>query len=134
MICRRNKNGFSIIEALTACIVLSMFVITIGAICTKCLSAINGNIEYETAWSLLDRQLNIVRQNGVAEFSKAGIMQGNFEDYEQYVWNARIEPLEPAGLYKITMKVSWNGGAKSIETVTRLNEDAEIKPLQMEIK
>jgi len=111
-----------------------MFVITIGAICTKCLSAINGNIEYETAWSLLDRQLNIVRQNGVAEFSKAGIMQGNFEDYEQYVWNARIEPLEPAGLYKITMKVSWNGGAKSIETVTRLNEDAEIKPLQMEIK
>jgi hypothetical protein len=83
-------------------------VLTIGAICSRSLTNTRLNRRYETALSLINRQLSIIDYIGIDEFLNIGDMDGEFEGYEpRYTWNVYTQYDEIDSLYFLTITVSW---------------------------
>ncbi len=106
-----NKKGFSLIETLVASAILSGSVLTIGAISTMSLSGTRVNRRYETALSLVDKQLSLIDYVGIDEFVELGQMEGDFEEIEPvYHWEVATEYQDIDSLYLVTITVSWVDG------------------------
>ena len=121
---KTNKKGFSLIETLVASAILSGSVLTIGAISTMSLSGTRVNRRYETALSLIDKQLSLIDYVGIDEFVELGQMEGDFEEVEPgYHWEVATEYQDIDSLYLVTITVSWVDGRRpySLSVDTMLN-------------
>lgn len=108
---KTNKKGFSLIETLVASAILSGAVLTLGAISTMSLSGTRVNRRYETALSLIDKQLSLIDYVGIDEFVELGQMEGDFEEIEPvYHWEVVTEYQDIDSLYLVTITVSWVDG------------------------
>lgn len=105
---KRNSKAFNLVETLVASAILSGTVLTVGAISTRALTGTRLNRQYETAASLIDRQLNLIDHMGIDEFLETEKFEGAIEDYEPgYYWQASVEYQGIDSLYLITLTVSW---------------------------
>ncbi|MCH7556465.1 MAG: prepilin-type N-terminal cleavage/methylation domain-containing protein [Planctomycetes bacterium] len=121
---KTSRKGFSLIETLVASAILSGAVLTIGAISTMSLSGTRVNRRYETALSLIDKQLSLIDYVGIDEFVELGQMEGDFEDIEPvYHWEVVTEYQDIDSLYLVTITVSWVDGRRpySLSVDTMLN-------------
>jgi prepilin-type N-terminal cleavage/methylation domain-containing protein len=119
-----NKKGFSLIETLVASAILSGAVLTLGAISTMSLSGTRVNRRYETALSLIDKQLSLIDYVGIDEFVELGQMEGDFEEIEPgYHWEVATEYQDIDSLYLVTITVSWVDGRRpyNLSVDTMLN-------------
>ena len=119
-----RRKGFSLIEAIVACVILSAAVMVLCGICTRSLSAVSLNSQYEKAWSLLDRQLEMIRYLGIDEFNELDERQGQFKDTEpSYHWKVETDQTDIEGLHEVSITVSWQSRRKEykVSTTTRLN-------------
>ncbi len=105
---KRNNKGFNLVETLVAGAILSGAVLTVGAISTRALTGTRLNRQYETAASLIDKQLSLIDYMGIDEFVEQGQTEGVFEDFEPgYQWQATTEYQGIDSLYLVTLTVTW---------------------------
>ena len=114
MIRKKSQKGFTLVETIVASTILCGAVLTIGAICSKSLIGTRLNRRYETALTLIDRQLSLIDYIGIDEFIAIGQMEGNFENYETgqnygpgYTWRVMTQYEDIDSLYLVTITVSW---------------------------
>lgn len=108
MIRKKSQKGFTLVETIVASTILCGAVLTIGAICSRSLTGTRLNRRYETALTLIDRQLSLIDYIGIDEFIAIGQMEGNFEDYGPgYTWKAVTQYDDIDSLYLVTITVSW---------------------------
>jgi len=124
-----HHNGFTLIEALVACVVLSAAVVTISGISTRCLNQTRLNMEYEQAWQALDQQLKMIDVMGIEEFIRQGVTEGDIEgegdnqDQSRYHWDVQTEREGIDNLYLVKLTIQWNSDNKvrSVDAMTLLN-------------
>jgi Tfp pilus assembly protein PilV len=119
-----KHDGFSLVETLVATVILSGAVLTLGAIGTNALSSTRLHRHYETAASLIDRQLSLIDYTGIDQFIQAGQMEGVCEDFEPgYRWSATTEYQNTDNLYLVTITMTWLEGNRpyAITAQTMLN-------------
>jgi hypothetical protein len=105
---KRNSKGFNLVETLVAGAILSGAVLTVGAISTRALTATRLNRQYETASSLIDKQLSLIDYMGIDQFVELGQTEGVFENFEPaYQWQAITEYQGVDSLYLVTLTVTW---------------------------
>jgi len=105
---KRNSKGFNLVETLVAGAILSGTVLTVGAISTRALTGTRLNRQYETAASLIDKQLSLIDYMGIDQFVELGQTEGVFEDFEPgYQWQATTEYQGVDSLYLVTLTVTW---------------------------
>lgn len=104
----KNKRGFTLVETIVASTILCGAVLAIGAICTNSLTGTRLNRSYETAYTLIDRQLSLIDYLGIDEFIAIGQTEGSFEDYSpEYTWKVTTQYEDIDSLYLVTITVSW---------------------------
>ncbi len=115
-ITEKKRKGFTLLEALTASVILGMAVVTLSGISTRCISQIQLNQQYEQAWQILDRQLTMIGAMGIEEFIMQGTMEGEINSVAKesdeanepmYYWQVQTssEPID--NLYKVDITVQW---------------------------
>lgn len=105
---KRKSYGFNLVETLVAGAILSGTVLTVGAISTRALTGTKLNRQYETAASLIDKQLSLIDYMGIDQFVELGQTEGVFEDFEPgYQWQATTEYQGVDSLYLVTLTVTW---------------------------
>jgi hypothetical protein len=118
------RNGFTLVEAIVANIVLCASVITLGAFSTLCLTHMRLDRLNQTAVSLADRQLTVIDYMGIENFIERGRFEGEFETADiTYNWHADAEYLQQDKLYQVTMTITWIDGVRQyrVTVPTRLN-------------
>jgi len=105
---KRNRKGFTLVEAAVASTILCGAVLTVGAISTNSLKSTRLNRQYEVAASLIDKQLSLIDYIGIDEFIDIGQMEGSFEEIEPgYHWEVLTEYQDIDSLYLVTITVTW---------------------------
>jgi len=120
----RNKKGFTLVETITAGAILSMSVLTLVAITTRSLTGTRFNRHYETAASIIEKQLSLLDYIGIDEFIELGQAEGVVEDFEPgYHWEVATEYMGIDSLYRVTITVTWleRNRPYSVSVQTRLN-------------
>ncbi len=103
-----DSRGFSLVETLIAGAILSATVLLVIATSTISMSTTRLNRQYETAASLIEKQLSLIDFIGIDDFIDAGTLQGDFEGYEPaYRWIAETEYQDIDSLYLVTITVAW---------------------------
>ena len=131
--CLRKRKGFSLIEMLVASMLLSASVVALCAIGTRSMSAVKLNRQYETAWSLLDRQLTMIDYMGIEEFLELQQDSGEFDfentGQEVYQWQASIQQGQTDSVYIVSVSVLWGNGGRerrvSAATIFNVQESSE---------
>ena len=105
---KKGKRGFTLVETMVATTILCGAVMTIGAICSRSLTSTRLNRRYETALTLIDRQLSLIDYVGIDEFIAIGQTEGSFEDYAPgFTWQVATQYEDIDSLYLVTITVSW---------------------------
>jgi prepilin-type N-terminal cleavage/methylation domain-containing protein len=126
---RQKNKGFSLIEVLIAAGLLAGATVTVCALGAKSLAAMRVCQEYEKAWDVLDRQMVLLEQIGVANLVNQSNLSGVIDDPQtQWKWRIAIEPLKVEELYALTLTVEWvsEGRVRRIQCDTRLRAGQEI--------
>ena len=121
---KTNKKGFTLVEVISASIILCGAVMIVGAIGTKTLIGTRLNRRYEMAASLIDKQLSLIDYIGIDSIVEMGQMDGEFEDSGySYNWQIETEYQEIDSLYLVTVSASWVEGNRpySISVDTMLD-------------
>ena len=121
---KRNITGFTLVETITASVILCGAVLAVGAISTRSLGETRLNRQYEVAAALADRQLTMIDYVGVEEFIELGRMEDDFEEPEPgYHWKVVTESQAIDNLYLVNITVSWveRNRPYSISVDTMLN-------------
>lgn len=117
-------TGFTLVEMITASVILSAAVLTLGAIGTRSLSETKLNRHYELAAALADRQLTLIDHIGIENFIESGRMEGDFEEFEPtYHWQVATGLRDIDNLYLVNITVSWieRNRLHSVSVDTMLN-------------
>ncbi|MBC8218462.1 MAG: hypothetical protein H8E73_08360 [Planctomycetes bacterium] len=120
----RKRLGFSLVETLVAGTILSGTVLAVIATSTMSIGTTRLNRQYETAASLIEKQLSLIDFIGIDDFVDTGTLEGVFEDYEPaYHWQVETEYQDIDSLYKVTITVTWldRNRPRSLTVDTMLN-------------
>ena len=121
---KRNKRGFTLVEMIAASSILSGAVLVLVAITTRSMTGTRLNRQYETAASIIEKQLSLLDYVGIDEFIELGRADGVVEDLEPgYHWEATTEYQGIDSLYLVTITVTWmeRNRPYSVSVQTRLN-------------
>jgi len=124
MYAKTRTKGFTLVEVIASSIILCGAVMIVGAIATQALIGTHLNRQYETAVSLIDKQLNLIDYIGIDSIVEMGQMDGEYEDSGYlYNWSVDTEYQEIGALYLVTLTVSWvdRNRPYSISVDTMLN-------------
>ena len=124
---RKNPRGFTLVETLTSSAILCGAVLTLVAITTRSLTETKLNRHYETAASIIDRQLSLLDYVGIEDFIELGQSEGTVEDFEPgYRWEVSTEYLGIDSLYMVTITVTWveRNRPYIVSVQTRLNGES----------
>jgi prepilin-type N-terminal cleavage/methylation domain-containing protein len=129
---KRRHNGFSLIEVLVAAGLLAGATVTVCALGVRSLDAMQVCQGYEKAWDVLDRQMVLLEQIGMANLVDQPTLSGVIEDPQsqtQWKWQASVAFLDVEKLYALTMTVEWvsEGKVRRIQCDTRLRAAEEIE-------
>ena len=114
----RKQGGFNLVEALVATMILSSSVLTLGAIGTHALSSTRLHRHYETAASLVDRQLSLIDHLGIDAFIETGQTDGIIEEFDPgYRWSVATEYQGTDDLYLVSITMSWLEGSRPYSVV-----------------
>lgn len=121
---KRNKRGFTLVEMIAASSILSGAVLVLVAITTRSMTGTRLNRQYETAASIIEKQLSLLDYVGIEEFIELGRADGVVEDLEPgYHWEVTTEYQGIDSLYLVTITVTWleRNRPYSVSVQTRLN-------------
>ncbi len=124
---KRNKKGFTLVETVTSSAILCGAVLTLVAITSRSLTATRVNRQYETASSIIDKQLSLLDYVGIDDFIELGQAEGVVEDFEPgYHWAVSTEYQGIDSLYLVTITVTWSERNRpySISVQTMLNGES----------
>lgn len=108
---KRNTKGFTLVEVISASVILCGAVMLVGTIGTQAMTGTKLNRRYEMAVSLIDRQLSLADYVGIDAFIEAGELAGESEDLGYlFHWEAKTEYQEIDSLYLVKITVSWVEG------------------------
>lgn len=108
-----RKRGFNLVETLVASMILSVTVLTLGAISTNALTSTRLHRHYEMAASVIDQQLTLIDQVGIDQFIEAGRMEGVNDQLEPgYQWVVATEYTGTDNLYAVKITVTWLEGKR----------------------
>ena len=103
------KSGFTLIEALTASLILGIGVVALAGICQRCTHNYIRGLQYETAYRLLDECLDLSVSVDLEKLITEKTIQGSFAPrYPQYRFAVNLEPAPGAHLYLVKATVSWD--------------------------
>jgi prepilin-type N-terminal cleavage/methylation domain-containing protein len=105
---RKNTKGFTLVEVITAAIILCGVAMIAGAIGTRALVGTRLNRGYETAALLADKQLTLIEYVGIDSVVETGGLDGDVEEAgDSYHWDIALEYQEIDSLYLVTITVTW---------------------------
>jgi prepilin-type N-terminal cleavage/methylation domain-containing protein len=125
----RQDRGFSLIETIVAAVILGGAVVSIGSISSRALVATRLNRQYETAASIIDRQMAVIQFAGVDQLVNAGQMDGRVDDIPPgYQWAASAAYEGIDALYTVTVTVQWadQGKGYTLSADTQMNGPSTI--------
>lgn len=103
-----NNKGFTLIEALVSCVILTGALVTLIAVNTRSMTNIRLNRQRDLAWQILDRQLTTIDSMGIDQFIDQGITSGEFEESDlTYNWEIEINSEDIDNLYQANITVRW---------------------------
>jgi prepilin-type N-terminal cleavage/methylation domain-containing protein len=131
---RQKNRGFSLIEVMVAAGLLATVTVTVCTLGAKSLASMRVCREYEKAWDVLDRQMVLLEQIGVATLASQSNLSGVIDDSQsqtQWKWQMNIEPLEVEELYALTLTVEWvsEGKSRRIQCDTRMRAGQEAQTM-----
>jgi prepilin-type N-terminal cleavage/methylation domain-containing protein len=131
---RQKNRGFSLIEVMVAAGLLATVTVTVCTLGTRSLASMRVCREYEKAWDVLDRQMVLLEQIGVATLAGQSNLSGVIDDSQsqtQWKWRMNIEPLEVEELYALTLTVEWvsEGKSRQIQCDTRMRSGQEAQTM-----
>lgn len=110
---RRNRKGFTLVEVISASVILCGAVMVVGSIGTQAMIGTKLNRRYEMAASLIDGKLTLIDYVGIESFIEAGELNGASEDYGyMFSWEVQTEYQEIDSLYLVRVIVSWIEGQR----------------------
>lgn len=110
---RRNRKGFTLVEVISASVILCGAVMVVGSIGTQAMIGTKLNRRYEMAASLIDGKLTLIDYVGIESFIEAGELNGASEDYGYaFSWEVQTEYQEIDSLYLVRVVVSWIEGQR----------------------
>ncbi len=123
-------SGFTLIEVLTASVILAIAMTILCSLSGRSLSQTRRSLDIEEAWQMMDRQFTLIEKMGIKTFIKENISEGIIEASvdpktgdPKYYWQAKVDTsLTYTDLYEITLTIAW-GDNKSITASTMLNTD-----------
>ena len=130
----RNENGFTLLEALAASVILALTVASICALSMRSLSQVTLNRQYEKAWQIIDQQFCLLEDIGIMAFLAEGNMAGPVSDElnqggrTKYFWQAELNDEDMDNLYLVKFTISWQYKKKmeSVCAVTMLNAQKDM--------
>jgi len=103
-----NNKGFTLIEALVSCVILTGALVTLSAVNTRSMTNIRLNRQRDLAWQILDRQLTTIESMGIDQFVDQGITSGEIEESDlTYNWDVEINSEDIDNLYQVNITVRW---------------------------
>ena len=125
----QRPPGFTLIEVLTASIILAIAVTIIGSLSGRSLSQTRRSLDLEQAWQMMDRQFMLIEKMGIKAFIENDVSEGEIEasidektGKAKYYWQAQVTTsLTYTDLYEITLTIAWD--KNSITASTMLNTD-----------
>ena len=128
-----TNKGFSLVETIVASVILSATVLVVVATSSAALRTTRLNRQYETAASIIEKQLSLIDFIGIDGFIELGRMSGEVEEFEPgYHWEITTTAQDIDNLYLVTITVSWldRGRARMLRVDTML--DGESTTLELE--
>jgi type II secretory pathway component PulJ len=122
---RPSRGGFTVIEALTAGIILVLAAGVLGRAVSLSMASLRLAKDTQRAAQLLDRTLTKIDMIGPQRMLEEGLLEGVFEGPDsRFSWSAEIESRLEGHLYDVTVEITWDadGGTRSVEAATRLND------------
>lgn len=132
---RRNRRGFTLVEALAAGVVLAMTAVVIGGAVTRSIHALTISRDLQRASELLEATMTRIDLIGPARLMSEGPTEGRFDPPDdRFSWEAQIESLVETDLYEVTLTVRWPGagGTRSAQLVTRLYDPPGMRDSQLQ--
>ncbi len=127
-----RQSGFNLVETIVAGVILSSAVLTLGAISSGALTDMRLNRQYETAASVVDKQLTLIDAVGIDQFIEQGQSEGVVEEFEPgYAWAVSTEYEGIDNVYLVTITVRWmdRNRPRQIAVQTRLNGTSTLTTL-----
>ena len=124
---RGHAAGFTLVEALSAGIILAVSAVVIGSGVSQAVRSQSITRDTQRAAELLDQILTKIDLIGPSRLLYEGPTEGQIN--ERFSWQATIEPRLEADLYEVSVKLRWQvpgysgqSGARVAEAHTMLND------------
>ncbi len=132
---KRHCGGFTLVEALTAGVILALSAAVLGTGVTQAMRSLTVARDYQRAAELLDQTLTKIDLFGPARMLAEGTSEGVFEvPDDRFAWKADIFSRLEGHLYDVIVEVSWgtpSGKQRSVRAQTRLNDPPESHPAEL---
>lgn len=115
-----RRSGFNLVETIVASVILSGSVLALGAISSHGLTDTRLNRHYETAASVIDKQLTLIDAMGIDQFIDQGQSEGMIQELDPgYTWAVTTEYQGIDNVYLVTVTVRWLEGHRSRQLVAQ---------------
>ncbi len=112
----QRKNGFTLVEALLATLILAAGVVTIAQLIQICGQNDAIGMKYERAWYLLNNYLGELHiEENFSELKRKGKVSGPSENEPGYDYQLEIEPATHNDLYQVVGLVNFQNDKDSFQ-------------------
>ena len=119
-----GRQGFTLIEALAAGMILALVAVATGTALTQSVRSLRLARDYQIAAELLDMTMTRIDLIGADRIYVEGPVQGRFAaPRDDFAWQTEIESMLEGHLYEVAVTVSWSHGnvTHQVEGHTRFN-------------